>query len=86
LRNYLAHAESELAADLATDARVSLPDQTLTLESLDSLDWSTDRHSVLATLRARDERGTQYTLAYELGVLSSAGRWEISAIQTNPDG
>jgi hypothetical protein len=86
LRNYLAGAESELAADLATGARVSLPDQALTLESLDSLDWSSDGHSVLATLHARDERGTQYTLAYELGVLSSAGRWEVSAIQTNPDG
>ncbi len=40
---------------------------------------------MLATLRARDERGAQYTLAYELGVQLSAGRWEISAIQTNPD-
>ncbi|HXC45613.1 MAG TPA: conjugal transfer protein [Solirubrobacteraceae bacterium] len=85
LRNYLARAESELDADLAANARVSLPDQTLTLQSLDSLDWSAYGRTVLATLRARDERGGQYTLAYELGVLQSAGRWEISTIQTNPD-
>jgi hypothetical protein len=85
LRNYLARAESELAADLAAGARVSLPSQTFALQSLDSLDWSSSRRSVLATLRARDERGGQYTLAYELGVRLSAGRWEISAIQTNPD-
>lgn len=85
LRNYLAHAESELAADLARGARVSLPTQMLTFQSLDSLDWSSSRRSVLATLRARDERGTQYTLAYELGVRLDAGRWEISTIQTNPD-
>jgi hypothetical protein len=85
LRNYLARAESELDADLAPGARVSLPDQMLTLQSLASLGWSDYGHAVLATLRARDERGAQYTLAYELGVLQSAGRWEISTIQTNPD-
>jgi hypothetical protein len=85
LRNYLARAESELDADLAAGARVSLPTQMFALQSLDSLDWSTGGRSVLATLHARDERGTQYTLAYELGVRLSAGRWEISAIQTNPD-
>jgi hypothetical protein len=85
LRNYLARAESELAADLTAEARISLPAQTLALQSLDSLDWSSSGRSVLATLRARDERGAQYTLAYELGVRLSAGRWEISTIQTNPD-
>jgi hypothetical protein len=85
LRNYLARAESELDADLAAGVRVSLPEQTLTLQSLDSLDWSARGRSVLATLRARDERGGQYTLGYELGVSLSAGRWEISAIQTTPD-
>jgi hypothetical protein len=85
LRNYLARTESELDADLAAGAHVSLPAQTLTLQSLDSLDWSVEGRSVLVTLRARDERGGQYTLAYELDVRLSAGRWEISAIQTNPD-
>lgn len=85
LRNYLARAESELAADLSVGAHVSLPEQTLALQSLDSLDWSSSGRSLLATLRARDERGAQYTLAYELGVSLSAGRWEISAIQTTPE-
>jgi hypothetical protein len=85
LRNYLGRAESELAADLAAGAHVSLPGMTLALQSLDSLDWSPDGRSVLAVVRARDQRGAQYTLAYELDVLSSAGRWEISAIQMNPD-
>jgi hypothetical protein len=85
LRNYLGRSEAELAADLAAGAHVSLPGVTLALESLDNLDWSPDGRSVLATVRARDERDAQYTLAYELDVLSSAGRWEISAIQTNLD-
>ncbi len=85
LRNYLAGAESELDADLSADARVSLPGLTLVLESVQSLDWSTPGRAVLAVVRARDERGAQYTLGYELDVVSAAGRWELSAIQTNPN-
>jgi hypothetical protein len=85
LRNYLARAESELAADLAVGAHVSLPGVTLALGSLDTLDWSSDGRSVLAVVRARDERGAHYTLAYELDVVTVAGRWEVSAIQVNPD-
>lgn len=85
LRNYLARAESELDADLVARARVSLPGAALSLQSLDTLDWSRDGRSVLAIVRTRDEHGARYTLAYELDVLSSAGRWEVSAIQMNPD-
>ena len=85
MRNYLSRAQSELDADLSVGARVSLPDAVLELQSLESLDWSPDGHSVLVVLRATDERGAQYTLGYELDVISSAGRWEISAIQVNPD-
>jgi hypothetical protein len=85
LRNYLTRAESELAADLAADAHVSLPATTLVLESLETLDWSAGNRSVLAVLRAGDRHGAQYTLAYELQVVTVAGRWEITAIQTNPD-
>jgi hypothetical protein len=85
LRNYLARSESELAADLAAGAQVSLPGAALELQSLDSVDWSPDRRSVLVVVRARDERGAQYTLGYELDVRSTAGRWEVSAIQMNPD-
>ncbi len=85
LRNYLARAESDLAADLTASARVSLPGLTLALQSIHSLDWSVDGRSVLAVVQAQDQRGAQYTLGYELDVVSEAGRWEISAIQTNPD-
>jgi hypothetical protein len=85
LRNYLMGAESELDADLSAGARVSLPGLTLALESVQSLDWSTAGRAVLAVVRAHDERGAQYTLGYELDVVSVAGRWEISAIQMNPE-
>jgi len=84
IRNYLADAESELDADLLGGAHVSLPAVPLAMQTLDSLAWSPNGHSVVAVVRARDGRGAQYTLAYELAVLSQAGRWEIAAIQTNP--
>jgi hypothetical protein len=86
LRNYLEGFESELAADLSAGAEVSLPGLALALESTDGLYWSAVGRSVLAVVRARDGHGTQYTLGYELDVLRDGGRWEVSAIQTSPDG
>lgn len=85
LRNYLAGSSSELAADLAPGARVSLPNLGLDLVSVQRLDWAPGAGAVLATVQAQDGRGVRYTLAYELDVLSSQGRWEISAVQTDPD-
>ena len=85
IHNYLADAESELDADLRAGAHVSLPAAPLAMQALDSLEWSPNGDSVVAVVRARDGRGAQYTLAYELNVVSQAGRWEVAAIQTNPD-
>ncbi len=85
LRNYLAAAAGELAADLTTTARVSLPALALTLESVQHLDWSANGGSVLAVVLAQDARGAQYTLAYELDVVSAEGRWEVAAVQMDPD-
>jgi hypothetical protein len=31
-----------------------------------------------------DARGVHYSLAYELDVAQTAGRWEVSAVQTEP--
>jgi len=85
LRNYLAGSSNELAADLASGAHVSLPNLGLNLVSLQRLDWAPGAGAVLATVQAQDGRGVRYTLAYELDVLRSQGRWEISAVQTDPD-
>lgn len=85
LRNYLAASSSELEADLTAGARVSLPALPLSLESMQRLDWAPGQSSVLATVQARDRRGVQYTLAYELNVVREQGRWEISAVQVDPD-
>jgi hypothetical protein len=85
LRNYLSASASELAADLTSTARVSLPSTPLSLESVQSLDWTPGPGAVLAVVRAQDAHRAQYTLAYELDVERVQGRWEVSAIQTNPD-
>jgi hypothetical protein len=85
LRNYLGASDAELAADLTSTARVSLPGLPLSLESVQRLDWATAREAVLATVQARDRRGAVYTLAYELDVARTQGRWEVSAVQTDPD-
>jgi hypothetical protein len=85
LRNDLAASAGELAADLASGARVSLPGAPLALVSMQHLDWSADGRSVIALVQARDTRGLQYTFGYELDVVQVAGRWEISAVEVNPD-
>jgi hypothetical protein len=85
LRNYLAASASELAADLTPDALVSLPAMPLALQSMQRLDWALEGSAVLATVQAVDSRGARYTLAYELDVVREQGRWEISAVQMDPD-
>ena len=57
----------------------------LALQSLQSLVWAPGAGAVLAVVQAQDQRGAQYTLAYELDVARLQGRWEISAIQMDPD-
>jgi len=85
LRNYLSASGSELAADLTSNARVSLPAASLSLESVQRLDWAQGAGTVLAVVAAGDTRGARYTLAYELDVARVQGRWEVSAIQMDPD-
>jgi Conjugative transposon protein TcpC len=85
LRNYLATSGSELAADLTANAHVSLPAAALSLESVQRLDWAQGAGAVIAVVAAADARGARYTLGYELDVARVQGRWEVSAIQMDPD-
>lgn len=86
LRNYLAGSASELAADLSAGARVSLPAQPLTLEAMQRLAWSPEGgDAVTATVQAQDGRDARYTLAYDLDVVRVSGRWEVTAIEMDPD-
>ena len=85
LRNYLAASPEELAADLASGAHVSPPALALSLDSVQRLSWSADGRSVLALVQAHDARGARFTLDYELEVLMAQGRWEVSAVEMDPD-
>ena len=85
LRNYLAGSASNLAADLVAGAHVTLPPNPLSLQQLTQLQWRADGTGVLATVVAADQRGVAYTLSYELDVASASGRWEVAAIQTDPN-
>jgi Conjugative transposon protein TcpC len=84
LRNYMAGSEANLAADLTSTARVSLPTLGLVLESLGHLQWARGGGAVLAPVQAHDGRGVHYALEYELDVSWTAGRWEISAVEMDP--
>jgi hypothetical protein len=84
-RNYLAASPGELAADLSAGAHVAVPTIALTLDSVQRLDWAADKRSVLVVVQAQDGRSVRYTLAYELDVSDVDGRWEVSAIQMDPD-
>jgi hypothetical protein len=85
LGNYLSDSAAELAADLAEGARVSSPAPGLRLLSVTRLDWAYGGGAVVASTRASDALGATYTLSYELDVLRHQGRWEIAAIETDPD-
>jgi hypothetical protein len=84
LRNYLAASAGELAADLTPGARVSLPAFALNLDAVQHLYWAAGAGTVVAVVQAHDARGARYTLAYELDVTREQGRWEVSALQTDP--
>jgi hypothetical protein len=85
LRNYLAGSATELEADLTSEARVSLPALALSLLSVQKLDWSGEGSATVAIVQAEDAHGVHYTLGYELDVVREQGRWEISAVQMDPD-
>ena len=85
LSNYLTGAATDLAADLAPGAAVSSPPISLQLVSIRNESWAPGGGSVVATVQASDDRGARYVLTYELDVVLSHGRWELSAIQTEPD-
>jgi hypothetical protein len=84
LGNYLAGAGTNLAADLAPEARVSLPDRALRLDRLRDMRWLVAPRSVVAAVEASDRDGVRYALRYELDVVRAGPRWEIAAIATDP--
>jgi Conjugative transposon protein TcpC len=85
LSNYLAGSAGELAADLVSGAEVSTPASPMQLLSAAHQQWAPGGGSVVTEVEASDQSGVHYLLTYELDVVREQGRWEISAIQTDPD-
>lgn len=85
LRNYLAGSTEDLDADLSRGARVAVPGVALALEAVQQLAWSRDGRSVVATVEARDPMGVRHTLGYEVDVVDVGGRWEVGAIEMDPE-
>jgi hypothetical protein len=85
LTNYLSGQSGELASDLTPTARVSLPTNSLILREMGKLGWAPGGGAVVGQVQASDPRGATYTLAYEVDVVEAQGRWEISAVQMDPD-
>ena len=80
--NYLARETSDLRADLAPTAVVSLPPAALEVRSVDRVVWAGPRR-VAVELRAATG-GAELTLRYELDVVKRE-RWYLRSIQVNPN-
>lgn len=78
VRNYLAGDAEDLQADLAPDARVTLP--ALQLQVTGPADVTrAGPGGVLVSLQGSDRHGATYPLRYELSVLRRE-RWYVPAI------
>jgi hypothetical protein len=83
LTNYLAANQRNLLADLTPDAVVSLPSAALKLRQVNQVTWVKPRRRVAVQVTAQDDRGTTWTLRYELDVLHR-DRWYVRSLQVNP--
>ena len=83
LRNYLAGARTNLVADLAPDAVVSLPAEPLDVVAVDPPTWAVHGRTVAALVTARRPNGVELQLRYELEVVRR-DRWYLRSIGTDP--
>jgi len=83
ITNYLAGELIDLRADLAPNARVSLPERKLKVISIDAVTWAKPNERVAVQLDARGEDNTLWTLRYELGVRRTE-RWYVRSVSVDP--
>jgi Conjugative transposon protein TcpC len=81
--NYVSGAKTNLLADLAPDAVVSLPGQPMRLTELNSATWVEPKRRVAVEVIARDAQGNAWTLRYELDVVRR-DRWYVRSIEVDP--
>lgn len=84
VRNFLSGERDDLAADLHSDAVVSLPEMPLRVSSTDAVTWASAPRRVAVQVTAAARRGPRMALRYELSVLRVGGRWVVRTIHTNP--
>jgi conjugative transposon protein TcpC len=82
LGNYLGRHPTDLRADLAPQALVSLPPHPLRLAEVRTVTWAQPA-TVAVTATVSELTGVQYTLRYALDVVRRE-RWYVRAIETNP--
>lgn len=84
--NYLRGEANDLNADLTNDAQVGMPTEVFEVKDVPSVRWTSPgtQSSVLVTVDAVDKRGGTYRLSYEMNVVQTVDRWQISAIQALP--
>lgn len=87
VRNYLAGQRGNLAADLAPEAVVSLPNQKLEVQSIEQTVWLKRPSAVAVDVRAADQTtGARHLLRYDLAASRRSGRWQVTAIGDTPPG
>lgn len=82
VRNYLARERANLAADLASEAVVSLPDAPVDVEAIEGITHA-GPNQVAVALTAR-LAGARMTLRYELSMVRRDERWSVAGIETDP--
>lgn len=83
ITNYLAGNKTNLLADLAPNALVSMPTQHLKVTDTQPATWITPDRRVEVQVSATDKHGNSWTLAYQLSV-QNRGRWYVQSIQVDP--
>jgi hypothetical protein len=86
LGNYLTDSVNELSADLSAGAQIVPPASPLQPVSIARPTWAPGGGAVEVVVQALDALGVRCTLQYEMDVSRLQGRWEVSAIQTDPEG
>jgi hypothetical protein len=83
LANYLRGQADNVAADMAPGVHVAVPGSRIAPRPIDTVTWLVPGHRVAVALSARLSTGVLVDLRYELGVARLAGRWVITAFESN---
>ncbi len=84
VRHYLAGERSDLVADLAPRAAVTLPSAPARVADVVAVTWVGRPSRVAVSVVAAAPGGLRLTLRYELDMVRVAGRWLVRCIQVNP--